>query len=155
DKYCLTFALDDSAVATVEHAVPDLRSHDALVSAELVATESAGVEPTAAEPAAAERAAAEPVAAPTPTAAEPEPPAPTVRARIVNVRTADTVDLNGSRVVVGRDQTCDLTVSGMRVSRRHFSVAPVEGGYLLRDESANGTVVNGSRVSGTYLLGHG
>jgi pSer/pThr/pTyr-binding forkhead associated (FHA) protein len=43
----------------------------------------------------------------------------------------------------------------MGVSRRHFSVAPVEGGYLLRDESANGTLVNGSRVSGTYLLGHG
>ena len=29
----------------------------------------------------------------------------------------------------------------MRVSRRHFSVAPVQGGYLLRDESANGTLV--------------
>ena len=43
----------------------------------------------------------------------------------------------------------------MGVSRRHFSVTPVQGGYLLRDESANGTVINGSRVSGTYLLGHG
>jgi pSer/pThr/pTyr-binding forkhead associated (FHA) protein len=41
----------------------------------------------------------------------------------------------------------------MHVSRRHFSVAPVQGGYLLRDESANGTLVNGSRVVGTYLLG--
>jgi pSer/pThr/pTyr-binding forkhead associated (FHA) protein len=32
---------------------------------------------------------------------------------------------------------------------------PVQGGYLLHDESANGTSVNGSRISGTYLLGHG
>jgi pSer/pThr/pTyr-binding forkhead associated (FHA) protein len=31
----------------------------------------------------------------------------------------------------------------------------VQGGYLLRDESVNGTLVNGSRVTGTYLLGHG
>jgi pSer/pThr/pTyr-binding forkhead associated (FHA) protein len=43
----------------------------------------------------------------------------------------------------------------MDVSRRHCSITPVQGGYLLRDESANGTLVNGSRVSGTYLLGHG
>jgi pSer/pThr/pTyr-binding forkhead associated (FHA) protein len=43
----------------------------------------------------------------------------------------------------------------MGVSRRHFSITPVQGGYLLRDESANGTLINGSRVSGTYLLGHG
>ena len=26
---------------------------------------------------------------------------------------------------------------------------------MLRDESANGTLVNGSRISGTYLLDHG
>ena len=58
-------------------------------------------------------------------------------------------------MIVGRDASCDFTVAGTGVSRRHFSVAPVQGGYLLRDESANGTVINGSRVSGTYLLGHG
>jgi pSer/pThr/pTyr-binding forkhead associated (FHA) protein len=85
----------------------------------------------------------------------PVPIAHAVRARIVNARTADVIALNGCRVVVGRDETCDLVLSGMSVSRRHFSVTPVEGGYLLRDESANGTLVNGSRVSGTYLLGHG
>jgi pSer/pThr/pTyr-binding forkhead associated (FHA) protein len=85
----------------------------------------------------------------------PVPVANAVRAKIVNVRTADVIELNGCRVVVGRDEACDLVLAGMGVSRRHFSVTPVEGGYLLRDESANGTVVNGSRVSGTYLLGHG
>lgn len=77
------------------------------------------------------------------------------QARIVNTRTGDTVDLGENRVVVGRDETCDLVLSGMGVSRRHFSITPVQGGYLLRDESSNGTLVNGSRVAGTYLLGHG
>ncbi len=83
------------------------------------------------------------------------PSAPAGRPRIVNVRTGDAIDLGNYRVVVGRDEACDFVVSGMGVSRRHFCVAPVQGGYLLRDESANGTLVNGSRVSGTYLLDHG
>jgi pSer/pThr/pTyr-binding forkhead associated (FHA) protein len=46
-------------------------------------------------------------------------------------------------------------VQGNSVSRRHASIAPVAGGFLLRDESANGTLVNGVRVVGTYLLGNG
>src|SRR4029078_12255146 len=79
----------------------------------------------------------------------------TVRARIIKVSTGEAIDLGNYRVVVGRDASCDFVISGMGVSRRHFSVTPVQGGYLLRDESANGTLINGSRVSGTYLLGHG
>ncbi len=79
----------------------------------------------------------------------------TVRARIVKVNSGEAIELGNYKVVVGRDASCDFVVSGMGVSRRHFSVTPVQGGYLLRDESANGTLINGSRVSGTYLLGHG
>jgi pSer/pThr/pTyr-binding forkhead associated (FHA) protein len=48
-----------------------------------------------------------------------------------------------------------VVVRGSSVSRRHASIAPVNGGFLLRDESANGTLVNGVRVVGTYLLGNG
>ncbi|MEO5817904.1 MAG: FHA domain-containing protein [Gemmatimonadaceae bacterium] len=92
-----------------------------------------------------------------PTFAEPAATtlASTVHARIVKVRTGEAIALGNFRVVVGRDAACDFVVNGMGVSRRHFSVTPVQGGYLLRDESANGTLINGSRVSGTYLLGHG
>ncbi len=86
------------------------------------------------------------------TTASPDTPG---HARIVNVRSGEGVDLEDRRFVVGRDESCDLVVPGMQVSRRHFSIAPVQGGYLLRDESANGTIVNGRRVAGTYLLGHG
>jgi pSer/pThr/pTyr-binding forkhead associated (FHA) protein len=80
---------------------------------------------------------------------------PAGKARIVNVRTGGVTSLGEGRVVLGRDETCHIVVPGMDVSRRHCSIAPVQGGYQLRDESANGTLVNGSRVSGTYLLGHG
>ena len=86
----------------------------------------------------------------------PEEPATHIgKARIVDMRTGQAIDLGDSRVVVGRDDGCDLVLSGMDVSRRHCSITPVQGGYLLRDESANGTLINGSRVSGTYLLDHG
>lgn len=76
-------------------------------------------------------------------------------ARLVNVRTGAALRLTGRRVVIGRDEACDLVLADMGVSRRHASISPVRGGYLLRDESANGTVVNGTRVAGTYLLDHG
>lgn len=84
-----------------------------------------------------------------------EPVAQFGKARIVNVGTGETIELADSRVVVGRDDGCDLVLAGMDVSRRHCSITPVQGGYLLRDESANGTLINGSRVLGTYLLDHG
>jgi pSer/pThr/pTyr-binding forkhead associated (FHA) protein len=78
-----------------------------------------------------------------------------INARIVNVRTGNAIDLGACRIVVGRDKACDLVVRAMGASRRHCSITPVQDGYVLRDESANGTSVNGSRVAGTYLLGHG
>jgi pSer/pThr/pTyr-binding forkhead associated (FHA) protein len=59
------------------------------------------------------------------------------------------------RIYIGRDDACEVVVRGSSVSRRHASIAPVVGGFMLRDESANGTLVNGVRVVGTYLLGHG
>lgn len=77
------------------------------------------------------------------------------KARIVNLRVGNALELGDARVVVGRDVACTIVVPGKGVSRRHCSIAPVQGGYLLRDESANGTLVNGSRISGTYLLDHG
>ena len=78
-----------------------------------------------------------------------------IGARLVNVRTGGALTLTDRRVLIGRDESCDLVLSGKGVSRRHASVSPVDGGYLLRDESANGTKVNGTPVIATYLLAHG
>jgi pSer/pThr/pTyr-binding forkhead associated (FHA) protein len=73
----------------------------------------------------------------------------------VDVRSGARYPLPTRRIYIGRDDSCDVIVRGNSVSRRHASVAPVAGGFLLRDESANGTLVNGVRVVGTYLLGNG
>ncbi|MEO8561736.1 MAG: FHA domain-containing protein [bacterium] len=63
--------------------------------------------------------------------------------------------LRARRIYIGRDDSCDVVVRGNNVSRRHASIAPVANGFMLRDESANGTLVNGVRIVGTYLLGNG
>ena len=76
-------------------------------------------------------------------------------AALVNVRTGVRHPLPPRRVLIGRDDSCDVVVRGNSVSRRHASIVPVAGGFMLRDESANGTLVNGVRVVGTYLLGTG
>ena len=78
-----------------------------------------------------------------------------IGARLINVQTGKAFALTDRRVVIGRDESCDIVIVGMGISRRHASVSPVAGGYLLRDESANGTKVNGAAVIATYLLAHG
>ena len=79
----------------------------------------------------------------------------TTSAALVVVRSGDRHPLPARRIYIGRDDACEVVVRGNSVSRRHASIAPVNGGFLLRDESANGTLVNGVRVVGTYLLGNG
>lgn len=76
-------------------------------------------------------------------------------AALVNARTGVRHSLAARRILIGRDDSCDVVVLGNSVSRRHASIMPVAGGFMLRDESANGTLVNGVRVVGTYLLGSG
>jgi pSer/pThr/pTyr-binding forkhead associated (FHA) protein len=80
---------------------------------------------------------------------------PGTNAALVNVRSGTRYALPPRRILIGRDDSCDVVVRGNSVSRRHASIVPVAGGFMLRDESANGTLVNGVRVVGTYLLGSG
>jgi pSer/pThr/pTyr-binding forkhead associated (FHA) protein len=58
-------------------------------------------------------------------------------------------------VVFGRDPSCDIVVGSTEVSRRHASLAPAPEGYLLRDTSTNGVLVNGEPASSPALLGRG
>jgi len=81
--------------------------------------------------------------------------ATTSDAALVDARTGARYPIPARRMFIGRDDSCDVTVRGNSVSRRHASIAPVAGGFMLRDESANGTLVNGQRIVGTYLLANG
>jgi pSer/pThr/pTyr-binding forkhead associated (FHA) protein len=78
--------------------------------------------------------------------------APAPIAKLVNVKSGESFPLTGHRVSIGRDLECDLVLPDNGVSRRHATIAPVPGGYLLTDESTNGTLVNGERMGSTHLL---
>jgi pSer/pThr/pTyr-binding forkhead associated (FHA) protein len=79
----------------------------------------------------------------------------TIAARLVNMKTGQPFALIDRRVVIGRDDACDLVLGGKGVSRRHASISPAANGFLLRDESVNGTRVNDRALTGTHLLAHG
>lgn len=55
-------------------------------------------------------------------------------------------------IAIGRDASCPVVVAQNEVSRRHAEITPVEGGYELRDLSANGVFVNGERVKQAQIL---
>ena len=52
----------------------------------------------------------------------------------------------------GREAGSDIVVAQPEVSRRHASITPGEGGYVLQDLSTNGVWVNGERVQGSKVL---
>lgn len=63
-------------------------------------------------------------------------------------------DLAGkSRITLGREEGRDLVLEGALVSRHHATVERVEGCFFLRDHaSANGTFLNGLRLTGTRAI---
>lgn len=55
--------------------------------------------------------------------------------------------------VLGRDSSCDITIPGTHLSRRHAELAITGKKLLIRDlGSSNGTYVNNKRVTETELL---
>ncbi|MDX1503194.1 MAG: FHA domain-containing protein [Thermoanaerobaculia bacterium] len=55
-------------------------------------------------------------------------------------------------VVIGRDPRCEIFLDNLAVSRRHARVAWSRGRFLVEDlESANGTRLNGTRVTSVPL----
>jgi hypothetical protein len=60
--------------------------------------------------------------------------------------------LERNEVVIGRDPGCDLVLQGIGASRRHAFIQRTATGWMLVDQgSANGTLVQGQRVSSQGL----
>src|SRR5690554_1743866 len=58
----------------------------------------------------------------------------------------------GNRTVIGRDNSCDITIPGSHLSRRHAEFLVAGHSLFLRDlGSANGSFVNGKRIEETSL----
>jgi hypothetical protein len=58
-----------------------------------------------------------------------------------------------NEIFIGRDLGNDVVISDAEISRRHARLVMQAGGFVLEDlGSTNGTVVNGQRLMGPYLL---
>jgi pSer/pThr/pTyr-binding forkhead associated (FHA) protein len=81
--------------------------------------------------------------------------APIVGGRLIELGTGCVYPVPRDGLVIGRGVECDITVDDPGVSRRHAVVKPGRGGFTITDESANGTFVNGTRMTGAQPLKHG
>ena len=75
------------------------------------------------------------------------------RLTVVEGPSADqAVEIGATSVRVGSDPACDLVLSDSSVSAQHFSIAPTQQGFLLRDlGSTNGTFVEGLSARELFL----
>ncbi len=60
-------------------------------------------------------------------------------------------------ITIGRDESADVAIRDALISRRHMSVAPAADNSVVVTDvgSSNGTVVNGSLISGPTMVGTG
>ncbi len=54
-------------------------------------------------------------------------------------------------ITIGRNPDCDLVLSDTGISRQHATVRYVSGGFVLENQSANGTLLNGSEINSEKL----
>lgn len=72
--------------------------------------------------------------------------------RLVSLVDGKEYSIPAAGITIGRDATSGVVVAQNEVSRKHAEVAPVEGGYEVRDFSANGVYVNGLRIDKPTIL---
>ncbi len=78
-----------------------------------------------------------------------------MEAALVHVRSdgkQQPVPLRVGKIVIGRQEDCQLRIPSAQVSRHHCEVVTGGGGVRIRDlGSSNGTYVNGQKVEDTEL----
>jgi diguanylate cyclase (GGDEF)-like protein len=61
--------------------------------------------------------------------------------------------LEKNKTVIGRDDSVDIQIKDIRISRQHFQINIIEGVAVLEDlGSTNGTYVNGQRIKSHTLI---
>lgn len=71
------------------------------------------------------------------------------------LRTGRAIPIPRSGMLIGRSEECRLVVAGRNVSRKHALLEPAAAGFSITDQSANGTLVNGTRCQQRQSLGRG
>jgi len=89
----------------------------------------------------------------TPLAAVSQPSVgPTQNGRLVCLTDGREYLIGDQGLVFGRDATCDVVLGGDEISRRHAQIDLAPNGYVVTDTSANGTLVNGQRLTAPRVL---
>lgn len=66
------------------------------------------------------------------------------------------IPLGDRPVTIGRQSDCNVPLNDQNVSRHHAQISPGRGAYVIADlGSTNGTMVNGTRISGEQRLNDG
>jgi pSer/pThr/pTyr-binding forkhead associated (FHA) protein len=71
------------------------------------------------------------------------------------LRTGRTIPIPKAGILIGRSEECRLVVPGRGVSRRHALLEPNAAGFSVTDQSANGTLVNGTTCRARQSLARG
>jgi pSer/pThr/pTyr-binding forkhead associated (FHA) protein len=91
--------------------------------------------------------------APTPLSAATQPSVgPTLNGRLVCLTDGREYTIPDHGLVFGRDATSDVVAAGDDVSRRHAEIRLFPHGYVVTDTSANGTIVNGQKLTAPRVL---
>lgn len=85
----------------------------------------------------------------------PKKPTTATGGRLVSLVDGREYTVPDAGLTFGREVGNDVVLASSEVSRKHASIAPAANGYVLTDHSTNGVWVNGTRISGTQLLGRG
>jgi pSer/pThr/pTyr-binding forkhead associated (FHA) protein len=72
--------------------------------------------------------------------------------RLVHLRTGTEHGVPDTGLLLGRESSCDVVIPAKEVTRRHATVTLSPTGYVVFDQSANGTFVNDERVTGSQVL---
>jgi pSer/pThr/pTyr-binding forkhead associated (FHA) protein len=83
----------------------------------------------------------------------PRKPTTATGGRLVSLVDGREYPVPDSGVTFGREIGNDIVIASTEVSRKHATIAPGEGGYVVTDLSTNGMTVNGVRVDKSQLLG--
>lgn len=85
----------------------------------------------------------------------PKKPTTATGGRLVSLVDGREYPVPDSGVTFGREIGNDIVIASTEVSRKHASIAPADGGYVVTDLSTNGMTINGLRVEKSQLLGRG
>ena len=83
------------------------------------------------------------------------PPTLATGGRLVSLVDGREYSVGPGGLTIGREAGCEVVVPSGEVSRRHAQVLADRDGYVLKDTSTNGVMVNGARVQQQQRLNRG